>query len=131
LDIRIGYSVVSGLAKKGRFYERNQYFLRSSYRPRHDPVAPPDAQAETAGRRVSITKNVPILWIDHLAIKGKLLGVWQALYSGGVLDFKEMTCRLAQASENLSYKDIRDENIKFVVKLNRPRHSRPRTCVAR
>ena len=91
LDIRIAYSVVSGLAKKGRFYERNQYFLRSAYRPLHDPAAPLDSQAETTGRRVSITKDVPILRIDHLSIKGKLLGVWQALYSGGVLDFKEIS----------------------------------------
>jgi hypothetical protein len=34
---------------------------------------------------------VPILRIDNVSIKGKLLGVWQALYSGGVLDFKEIT----------------------------------------
>ncbi len=31
--------------------------------------------------------------IDHVSIKGKLPGVWQALYSGGVLDFKEMNPR--------------------------------------
>jgi hypothetical protein len=90
LDILIACSVVSRLAKKGRFYERNQHLLRSAYRPLHDPAAPLDAQAETTGRRVSITKDVPILRIDNVSIKGKLLGVWQALYSGGVLDFKEM-----------------------------------------
>ncbi len=90
-----------GTAKKGRFYERNQYFLRSAYCPLHDPAAPPNAQAETTGRRVSITKNLPILRIDHVSIKGKLLGVWQALYSGGVLDFKEMNRLLAQTSEEL------------------------------
>jgi hypothetical protein len=109
LDIRIAHSIVSGLAKKGRFYERNQYFLRSGHRPLHDPAAPLDAQAETTGRRVSITKDVPILWIDHVSIKGKLLGVWQALYSGGVLDFKEINRRLVQASEKVSFKDIRYE----------------------
>jgi hypothetical protein len=75
-------------------YERNQYFPRSADRPLHDRAAPLDAQAETTGRRVSITKDVPILRIDHATIKGKLLGVWQALYSGGVLDLKEMNCRL-------------------------------------
>jgi hypothetical protein len=53
---------------------------------------------------------VPILRIDHASIKGKLLGVWQALYSGGVLDFKEINRRLAQASEDFSFKDIRYEN---------------------
>jgi hypothetical protein len=36
---------------------------------------------------------VPILWIDYVWIEGKLLGVRQALYSGGVLDLKEMNRR--------------------------------------
>ena len=80
----------AALAKEGRFYERNQYFLRSAYRPFLDPAAPPDAQAETTGRRIRITKDVPILRIDHVSIKGKLFGVWQAFYSGGVLDFNEI-----------------------------------------
>jgi hypothetical protein len=78
------------LAKKGRLYERNQYFLRSANRALHDPGAAPAPQTETTGRRVPITKDVPVLRIDYLSIKGKLLGVWQALYSRGVLDFKEM-----------------------------------------
>jgi hypothetical protein len=69
-------------------YERNQYFPRSAYRPLHRPAASLDAQAETTGCWVSITKDVPILRIDHISIKGMLLGVWQALYSGGVFDFK-------------------------------------------
>jgi hypothetical protein len=93
LDIRIGYSVVSGPAKKSRFYEPNQYFLRSPYRRLHDPAAPPNAQAETTGRRIRITKDVPILRIDHVSLKGKLLGVRQALHSGRVLNFKEMNRR--------------------------------------
>jgi hypothetical protein len=33
----------------------------------------------------------------HVSIKGKLLRVWQAFYSGGVLDFKEMTRRLIRS----------------------------------
>ena len=33
------------------------------------------------------------MWIDYLSIKGKLLGVRQAFYSGGVLDLKEMNRR--------------------------------------
>jgi hypothetical protein len=74
-------------------YERNQHFPRSADRPLHDPAASLDAQAETTGRRVSITKDVPILRIDHATIKGNLLGMRQALYSGGVLDFKEMNRR--------------------------------------
>jgi hypothetical protein len=34
-------------------------------------------------------KDVPILRIDHVPIKGALLGVWQAAFRR-VLDFKEM-----------------------------------------
>jgi hypothetical protein len=74
--------------RRSHFYERNQYFLRSAYRARHDPTPPLDAQAETTAQRVSITTDVPILRIDHIEIKGILLGVWQALYSSGALDFK-------------------------------------------
>jgi len=94
LPIRFG----AVLATKGRFYERNQYFLWSAYRAVHDPAAPLDAQGETTGRGVRITKDVPILRIDHIPLKGKLLGVWQALYSSGVLDFKEMNLRFALVS---------------------------------
>jgi hypothetical protein len=63
-------------------YERNQHFLRSAYRAVHDPAAPRDAQGESTGRRVWITKDVPELRTDHVSIKGKLLGVWQALHDG-------------------------------------------------
>ena len=66
-------------------------FPRSADRAVHDPAASLDAQVETTDCGVSITKNVPVLRIDHVSIEGKLLGVWQAFYSGGVLDFKEMT----------------------------------------
>jgi hypothetical protein len=58
-----------------------------------------DTQAETTGRRIRITKDVPILRIDHISIKGKLPGVWQALYSGGVLDFEEVKRRGTRAPE--------------------------------
>ncbi len=71
-------------------YDCNQHFPRSADRAIHDPAVPLDAQAETAVGWVSITKDVPILRIDHVSFKGKLLGVWQALYSSRVLDFKEM-----------------------------------------
>jgi hypothetical protein len=64
---------------------------------------------------VSITKDVPVLRIDHISIKGKLLGVRQALYSGGVLDFKEINRLLVHVfPERTEVK-----NIKFVVKVNR------------
>jgi hypothetical protein len=39
--------------------------------------------------------------IDHVSIKGKLHGVWQALYGCGVFDFKEMNCRFARVSLEL------------------------------
>ena len=65
------------LVKRGRSYERNQYLLRSSYRAIHDPAAPLDAQAETTDHRVSITKDVPVLRIDHNSTKSPLLGVWR------------------------------------------------------
>jgi len=90
LDIRIAYSVVSGLAKKGRFHEPNQYFTRSAHHAVRDPAAPLDAQAETRDCGVSITEDVPVLRIDHVPIKGELLGVWQALYSGGVTTNPEL-----------------------------------------
>ena len=40
------------------------------------------AQAETTDRRVPITKDVPVLRIDHIPIKDMLLGVWPVSYNG-------------------------------------------------
>jgi|HubBroStandDraft_6_1064221.scaffolds.fasta_scaffold621497_1 hypothetical protein len=75
----------------------------------HDPAGPQNPQAETTGRRVSITKNVPILRIDHASIKGKLLGVWQISYIGGVLDLEEINRRLVRSWE-LFYSETRCSN---------------------
>jgi hypothetical protein len=61
---------------------------------------------------------VPILRIDHASIKAKLLGVWQALYSGCVLDFKEMNGS-SFVPENFHQGDHGMRNIKFLVKVNR------------
>ena len=72
-------------------YECNQYFLRFAHRDLHATAGSLDAQAETEDYRVSIAKDVSILRLDHLSIEGKLLGMWQTLHSGGVLDFKEMS----------------------------------------
>ena len=58
---------------------------------------------------------MPILWIDYVWIKGKLLGVRQALYSSGVLDFKEMNRRFVRVFSGKTEM----KNIKFVVKVNR------------
>jgi hypothetical protein len=71
-------------------YECHQYFLRTACPALHDSTAPLDAQAETTGRGVWITEDVSVLRIDHIPIKGKLLGVWQASCSRGVLDFEEI-----------------------------------------
>jgi hypothetical protein len=87
------FRLVQDLAKKGRSDERTQDFLWSADCVAHDPAAPLDAQAETADHRVSITKDVPVLRIDHVSIKGKLPGVWQALYRGGVFDVEEVIQR--------------------------------------
>jgi len=65
------------LAKKGRSYERNQYFLRSADSAFHDPAAPLDAQGGTTNRRVRNTENMPVLRIDHISTKSSLLGVWR------------------------------------------------------
>ena len=78
------------LDKKGPSYERHEYFLWLFYRATDDPARPLDAQADTAHRRGSVTKDVPLLRIDHVTIEAQLLGVWQALYSGDVLNFKEV-----------------------------------------
>jgi hypothetical protein len=91
----------AGLAKIRSLYERDRHFPRSADRAVHDPAAPLDAQGEPSGHGVWITKDVPILRIDHVSSKGKLLGVWQALYGGCVRDFKEMNRRFAHVSPEL------------------------------
>ncbi len=63
------------VARKGRFYERNQYLVGCAYRAIHDSAAPLEAQAETTNRRVSITKDVSLLWINHLSTESSLPGV--------------------------------------------------------
>ena len=44
----------------------------------HDPAGPQNPQAETTGRRVSITKNVSPLRIDYIPAESSLLGVWRS-----------------------------------------------------
>jgi hypothetical protein len=36
------------------------------------------------------------MWIDHISVRSSLLGVWQALCCGGVLDLKEMNRSFVQ-----------------------------------
>ena len=85
------YRLVARTRQERSLYERNQHLLGSADRTVHDPAL--DAKGEATDRRGSITKDVPELRTDHVSIKGKLLGVWQALHSGRVLDFKEMNRR--------------------------------------
>jgi hypothetical protein len=67
-----------GAAEEEHAYERNYYFLRSPDCAVHDSAPLPDVQAETADRRpIRITKNVPILRLDHISTESALLGVWQ------------------------------------------------------
>jgi hypothetical protein len=79
------------LAKKEGIHVRNRYYLRSVYRALHDPAAPVDPQAETTAQRVSITKDVSIVRIDHIPTQVSLPGVWQDFSDGGVVGFTKMT----------------------------------------
>jgi hypothetical protein len=69
--------VAAELARKGRFDERNQYFLRLAFRVIDGPAAPLDAQGETAEHRVPIAKDVPVLRIDHISAQSSMPGVWR------------------------------------------------------
>jgi len=48
---------------------------------------------------------VPILWIDYISTENPVLGMRQALYGGGVLDFKKMNST-SFIPENFSIKEI-------------------------
>ena len=74
-------ALAAQIAKEKHVCERNQYFCRSAYCAVGDSGVLQDAQA-AKDRRVRITKDVPVLRIDHIPIKGMLLGVWSASYSG-------------------------------------------------
>jgi hypothetical protein len=45
------------------------------------PLLYADAPGQTADRWVRITKDVPVLRIDHISLKGMLLRVWPVSYS--------------------------------------------------
>jgi hypothetical protein len=83
--------------KKERSFDKcNQYFVRFAYRAAYEPAGSLDPQVDATDRGASITKDVPVLRIDYVSIKGQLFGVWQALYSRGVFDFKEVTPSLCR-----------------------------------
>ena len=43
-----------------------------------------DAETETAASRVSITKDVPILWIDYISTESPLLGMRRSQFPEAV-----------------------------------------------
>ena len=96
----------AGLAKKGRFHERNYLFFWSADCAVRDPTAPQDAQAETADCRIRITNHVPVLRIDHISINGMLLRVRQAPYrrerdsDSGEMNRGLLTNRFSQRTES-------------------------------
>ena len=80
--ITIGSKALAAqIAEQEHVCERNSYFYRSAYCAVGDSGVLQDAQA-AKDRRVRITKDVPVLRIDHIPIKGMLPGVWSASYSG-------------------------------------------------
>jgi hypothetical protein len=56
-------------------HERNQHFLRSAHRALNNSAALLDREAETAASRVSVTKDLSSLRIDHVSTKSSVLGV--------------------------------------------------------
>jgi hypothetical protein len=78
------------LLRRVASYERNRSFPRFADCVVHDRADPLEAQNETSGRGGRITKDVPALRIDHISPQSQLPGMWQDLYTGGVLDFEEM-----------------------------------------
>jgi len=85
------FQIDAELAEKGRFHERNQYFTRSADRALHDPAASQDAQAETTTSWVSITKDLPVLRIDHISVRSLLLGVWRSQFLEAIIVTVEET----------------------------------------
>jgi hypothetical protein len=85
--------------ESGRIYEPKYYLFWSVYPRAHDPAAAPeDAPNEATDCRVRNSKDVPVLWVDHISTKGVLFGVRQVSYIGGVFH-----CREVNPSGTLSY----------------------------
>ena len=77
--------------ESGRIYEPKYYLFWSVYRRAHDPAAAPkDAPNEATDCRVRNSKDVPVLWVDHISTKGVLLGVRQVSYIGGVFGYTQV-----------------------------------------
>ena len=77
--------------ESGRIYEPKYYLFWSVYRRAHDPAAAPkDAPNEATDCRVRNSKDVPVLWVDHISTKGVLLGVRQVSYIGGAFGYTQV-----------------------------------------
>ena len=82
------------VAKKGRLYERNQYVCGFAYRAVRYPAAAQESRRETTDRRrVRNSKDVSVLWIDHIPVEGTLHGVRRVPYGCGVFNGTEMNHR--------------------------------------
>jgi len=76
--------------------------------PGRGSVVLQDAQGAT-DRGVRITKDVPVLRIDHASIKGVLLGMWQISYSGECDPHpREIERKLSPQSARLDRSKIRN-----------------------
>ena len=77
--------------ESSRIYEPNYYLFWSVYRRAHDPdAAPKDAPNEARDCRVRHSKDVPVMWVDHISTEGVLLGVRQVSYIGGVFGYTQV-----------------------------------------
>jgi hypothetical protein len=109
---------MQNLLRRVASYERNRSFPWFADCVVHDCAAPLETQNETSTRGGRTTKDVPALRIDHISPQSQLPGMWQDLYSGCVLDFKEMK-RCVVAFPRTSHQGDNMKNIKFVVKVTR------------
>ena len=77
--------------ESGGIYEPKSYLFWSVYRRAHDPAAAAkDAPNEARDCRVRNSKDVPVLWVDHLSTKGVLFGVRQVSCIGGVFGYTQV-----------------------------------------
>ena len=77
--------------ESGRIYEPKYYLFWSVYPRAHDPAAAPkDAPNQVTDCRVQHSKDVPVMWVDHISTKGVLLGVQQVSYIGGVFGYTQV-----------------------------------------
>jgi hypothetical protein len=87
--------------ESSRIYEPNYYLFWSVYRRAHDPAAAPkDAPNEARDCRVRHSKDVPVMWVDHISTKGVLLGVRPVSYIGGAFGYTQVNRILVAMSSD-------------------------------